>query len=72
MTYEQDKEDCRTTRRSQKAMIAKGGAVDIVHLRCPCGRVVKLVHMYRCYVCRVWLCWTCAGYHFGYEKGSIR
>lgn len=42
----------------------------MIMLTCICGRKINIMHAYKCYFCRLWLCWTCAGYHF--KKKQIR
>ena len=37
---------------------------------CICKKTVPIEHAYRCYFCRLWFCWTCAGHHF--KKPEIR
>ena len=43
-----------------------------IKVTCACGRTVNIMHAYKCYFCRLWICWTCAGFHFRIRKSEIR
>lgn len=61
-------EEKRVLLRRQNAEVRKFS--ENVYVTCVCGRFIRIIHAYRCYYCRLWFCWTCAGYHF--KKPEIR
>ena len=59
----------RVLLRKQNAEILPEGKQ--VKLICGgCGKIISLFHAYKCYFCRLWFCWTCAGHHF--KKPCLR
>lgn len=60
MSYAKDVKEKRALLKRQNAEL---GGTELA-VTCVCKKVVPIAHAYRCYFCRLWFCWTCAGYHF--------
>ncbi len=68
MSYKDDVRNKRILLRKQQREILPDG--NQIMLTCECGKRLSIFHAYKCYFCRLWMCWTCAGYHF--KKKDIR
>lgn len=70
MSWEDEVKEKRVALRKQNREV-RTGTINGAKITCGgCGKLILLVHTYKCYFCRLWFCWTCAGHHF--KKPSIR
>ena len=59
-------EEKLATRKFIAATIQKFDGKDLPHITCTCGKYLRIDRSYRCRMCGIWLCSTCADDHFDF------